>query len=379
MFLSSETNKKSGGKVPQLQHGIHNRNSFLLGICLECLEGRTRKVTCNFCEKPWSGSSFQIGTLHSFDIFACFPCCEDRIRCKDCNQPVLKNSSKIKHFSQYSESIACPHCSISDYHLVRSTDTYTCTEIGQKFNGQQLQKIVEQGELNPHSKPFVPRERVEKMVQHVDTSMRRSAELEFHRLLEPSDYISSQGKLPRSNTSPASEIRAVKRAKENYTIKFQPIKEEAESTFLPRTVSLGHMKNKTERVTERAKNPSLEIDEEKASSVFGTPPINLDLGRDRFREKANVYPEAEQFCVNEVSTGSPNNSNRFLRSIGFTSNFRESNYDNTLLHQPSNSTGDAQVPRAKSHSPQSMTIQEDGTRVPGNAFLPEGLFNNEAS
>ena len=94
------------------------------GVCVDCLESNHREIKCRHCFQRWSGAPFQIGTLNSFDIFACAPCCGYRISCKNCKAPVLKKFDELQHFSQYSDTVVCKKCKSKDYHLVKPSDSY---------------------------------------------------------------------------------------------------------------------------------------------------------------------------------------------------------------------------------------------------------------
>jgi len=125
LFLSSERNEKRGntqGSRVQLQH--NGKNTYMHGVCVDCLESNNREIKCSHCFQRWSGTPFQIGTLNSFDIFACAPCCGYRISCKSCKAPVLKKFDELQHFSQYSDMIFCKKCKTKDYHLVKPSESY---------------------------------------------------------------------------------------------------------------------------------------------------------------------------------------------------------------------------------------------------------------
>lgn len=123
MYLSTETTtfKKSTSKKVQLENDGEHYN--LYAICLQCCKGLNREILCNFCHEPWNGSVFQLGTLYMYDVFACFPCCQQRKLCKECQTeiPIPKTSS----FDSFSQKIACPNCKIKRCHLVHSSDTFS--------------------------------------------------------------------------------------------------------------------------------------------------------------------------------------------------------------------------------------------------------------
>ncbi|XP_041353874.1 headcase protein-like [Gigantopelta aegis] len=95
------------------------RIQFLNSICVGCLEGRT-DIKCCACKQKWDGSSFVLGTMYTYDIFAAMPCCQKRLTCKYCRRAVVDVTSGLNFFSQYSQMIICPYCNANDYHFIRS-------------------------------------------------------------------------------------------------------------------------------------------------------------------------------------------------------------------------------------------------------------------
>ncbi|KAL3319362.1 hypothetical protein Ciccas_001961 [Cichlidogyrus casuarinus] len=120
---------------------------YLHALCLGCAGQLTEnckssQFRCKSCQKPWIGSSFLVGGLYTYDIFACQPCCNERLRCKYCGKIALStakaeqlrtNSAKssqeisenanqlypLPYFSQYSMKVACQHCKEAGFHFVR--------------------------------------------------------------------------------------------------------------------------------------------------------------------------------------------------------------------------------------------------------------------
>lgn len=111
-----------------LRINISNANSsrgpqYLAAVCMKCLEG-VQRIVCRICKSRWDGSHHQLGTLYSYDIFAASPCCPGRAGCKRCGKPVLDLTKGMHYFSEFSQSIRCPHCGIPDYHCVKPLTSY---------------------------------------------------------------------------------------------------------------------------------------------------------------------------------------------------------------------------------------------------------------
>lgn len=96
---------------------------YLAAVCMKCLEG-VQRIICRICKSRWDGSHHQLGTLYSYDIFAASPCCPGRAGCKRCGKPVLDLTKGMHYFSEFSQSIRCPHCGIPDYHCVKPLSSY---------------------------------------------------------------------------------------------------------------------------------------------------------------------------------------------------------------------------------------------------------------
>lgn len=104
------------------------RIQFLNAVCICCLEGAS-EAKCAACKTRWDGSSFVVGTMYTYDIFAAMPCCQKRLTCKHCRRAVIDVSVGLYYFSQYSRMIICPYCKANDYHFIRSlNDTFSMRE-----------------------------------------------------------------------------------------------------------------------------------------------------------------------------------------------------------------------------------------------------------
>lgn len=97
------------------------RIQFLNAVCISCLEGAS-EAKCSACKASWDGTSFVIGTMYTYDIFAAMPCCQKRLTCKHCRRAVVDVSTGLNYYSQYSQMIICPYCKANDYHFIRSLD-----------------------------------------------------------------------------------------------------------------------------------------------------------------------------------------------------------------------------------------------------------------
>ncbi|KAK6170435.1 hypothetical protein SNE40_018832 [Patella caerulea] len=101
------------------------RIQFLNACCVRCLDGHS-DVRCASCKRSWDGSTFLLGTMYTYDIFAAMPCCQMRLTCKYCRRAVVDLHTGLNFYSQYSQMTICPYCKANDYHFIRPmTDTFT--------------------------------------------------------------------------------------------------------------------------------------------------------------------------------------------------------------------------------------------------------------
>ncbi|XP_033125682.1 headcase protein homolog [Anneissia japonica] len=117
-----------------LQVNLNGKLQYLGAVCMLCLEG-VHSVLCRQCKTPWDGSHHQLGTLYSYDIFAASPCCSGRVGCKQCGKPVIELSRGPFFFSQYSQTILCPHCGVLDFHFIKPLSSY---EVRANQSGHRL-------------------------------------------------------------------------------------------------------------------------------------------------------------------------------------------------------------------------------------------------
>ncbi|CAL1546285.1 unnamed protein product [Lymnaea stagnalis] len=104
------------------------RIQFLNAVCIGCLEGAC-EAKCSACKTLWDGTSFVVGTMYTYDIFAAMPCCQKRLTCKHCRRAVIDVSIGLDFYSQYSRMIICPYCKANDYHFIRPlSDTFSVKE-----------------------------------------------------------------------------------------------------------------------------------------------------------------------------------------------------------------------------------------------------------
>jgi hypothetical protein len=122
-FLSPRQHTKSC-----IQVKFDSRMAYLSAVCMGCLEGWTTRIHCRNCSQPWDGSQLILGTMYSYDIFAAIPCCPERLKCTACAQLVIHPEQRFNFFSDYSQTVSCPHCGIQDYHFTKPLSTYTRRE-----------------------------------------------------------------------------------------------------------------------------------------------------------------------------------------------------------------------------------------------------------
>lgn len=107
-----------------IQVKMDGRSSFLSAVCMGCLEGWTASLLCRFCLQPWDGSQLILGTMYSYDIFAAVPCCAERLKCTNCSQLVIHPDQRFNFFSDYSQTVSCPHCGVQDFHFTKPLNTF---------------------------------------------------------------------------------------------------------------------------------------------------------------------------------------------------------------------------------------------------------------
>lgn len=107
-----------------VQVRLDERPQYLNAVCMTCLEGWQVRLACRGCGHRWNGRHLILGTMYAYDIFAATPCCEERLRCSSCREPVITADRTLPYFSDYSHSICCAHCGARDYHFVKPLNTY---------------------------------------------------------------------------------------------------------------------------------------------------------------------------------------------------------------------------------------------------------------
>lgn len=56
------------------------------------------------------------------DLFAAFPCCQSRLSCSKCFQPIVSIKDGLINFSNYSSEFECGHCGSKNHHFVKPFD-----------------------------------------------------------------------------------------------------------------------------------------------------------------------------------------------------------------------------------------------------------------
>lgn len=107
-----------------VQVRLDERPQYLNAVCMTCLEGWQVRLACRGCGHRWNGRHLILGSMYAYDIFAATPCCEERLRCSSCREPVITADRTLPYFSDYSHSICCAHCGARDYHFVKPLNTY---------------------------------------------------------------------------------------------------------------------------------------------------------------------------------------------------------------------------------------------------------------
>jgi len=134
---------------------VYNRRMlYLHAVCLACLgalpddadrqRGARSGIACRFCSTRWTlGQCLVLGTMYSYDVFACSPCCAARRACRRCGGPPtvqagpkstalnggLQPADVPVSFSDCSRLAKCSWCGLEDYHFVKSfDDVFVCTQ-----------------------------------------------------------------------------------------------------------------------------------------------------------------------------------------------------------------------------------------------------------
>ena len=111
----------------------------ILSVCAvdRCMDGSSTRMRCRRCNAAWAGTTLLIGTMYSYDVFAATPCCDARLRCKQCHESVFEHGSTrgstapptgaaltlpLKYFSEYSRRVKCQRCGVDDFHFVKPLD-----------------------------------------------------------------------------------------------------------------------------------------------------------------------------------------------------------------------------------------------------------------
>ncbi|ESN95126.1 hypothetical protein HELRODRAFT_87114 [Helobdella robusta] len=145
LMTSSSSPPRSSSLVDHVTPIVEkdSKKFFLNAICVDCLSRQQQQylLQCCYCNRPWQGSNLIIGSMYSYDIFAAQPCCQARLLCNNNNNNNNNNnknnnnnnSVNVRFFSDYSQSLACPHCGVVDSHFVKPlSQTFLCAVVVSK-------------------------------------------------------------------------------------------------------------------------------------------------------------------------------------------------------------------------------------------------------
>jgi hypothetical protein len=117
--------------ISPVKHGIgrpvryDSRDSYLLAICMQCLEDASNRLVCLRCGGTgwFLGSHIILGGLYGYDILSASPCCPPE--CRKCGHrlPMPDPHRCLSNFSVYSEPSVCSNCGSKDYHYIRRMDS----------------------------------------------------------------------------------------------------------------------------------------------------------------------------------------------------------------------------------------------------------------
>ncbi|XP_071044395.1 headcase protein [Parasteatoda tepidariorum] len=97
---------------------------YLNAVCMGCLEGWNSVLICKYCQNRWDGRDLILGTMYSYDVIAAIPCCQERLRCNNCQRIIMLPDRRLQFFSDYSRSIPCSNCSAVDFHFIKPLASY---------------------------------------------------------------------------------------------------------------------------------------------------------------------------------------------------------------------------------------------------------------
>lgn len=103
---------------------VSNKQQYLNSVCLDCINGaKYHEIRCKYCRKSWQSLgaySLQIGNLYKYDIFAAFPCCQQRLSCLKCGYKLMDiESASNEFFSYFSDEKECPQCKTKSFHFIK--------------------------------------------------------------------------------------------------------------------------------------------------------------------------------------------------------------------------------------------------------------------
>jgi len=125
LFLSPVKLSKQCVRFADKLNGVTTERHMCF-ICVACLEGKPNKLECSTCLSPWNGSFFQVGTLYSYNILSAIPCCNTKVKCKNCSKPIIdleRGGASTLFFSHFSSRTVCPNCHVEDFHYIKSLET----------------------------------------------------------------------------------------------------------------------------------------------------------------------------------------------------------------------------------------------------------------
>ncbi|OAF69177.1 hypothetical protein A3Q56_03073 [Intoshia linei] len=110
-------------KVNYGTKNLPSRDYNMVAVCINCM-CTPNKVTCKFCGKSVIPKNLLCGTMYSYDVFNCYPCCKKRMCCNNCNK-VLVNTNELNQmsFGDFSKSCKCPYCKTVGYHYIKNLHT----------------------------------------------------------------------------------------------------------------------------------------------------------------------------------------------------------------------------------------------------------------
>jgi hypothetical protein len=135
-------------KAKSIPSVVSHKQQYINAVCLKCMMCEPdHEVRCLHCSTLWQSSgatSFQIGTLYKFDLFAALPCCQRRLACLNCDESIVDvrtvRESPEFNFSWFSEERQCAQCRVKAFHFVKPLKEIFTKSVCEEKRDDQMSK-----------------------------------------------------------------------------------------------------------------------------------------------------------------------------------------------------------------------------------------------